>query len=476
MERSAAARWSATTSLPAPTTSSKPWCRALATAESELSRAARRRVRLRLPADCDGRSRTTISRSPPARSHLLDYERETWKLACEQLKIGHARPATPIAPSSLHFHCRRQPLACGGRRGLSRLAAPAILAPAGCIEIHPLAAARPRLESLPSYAAPSPRREIGRIGSSTQPAILPAHCRGSVVSATQAKQLIRVGHSPDPDDAFMFHALANDCIDTGNYQFTHELVDIETLNRRRSRASWNSPRVSIHAYAFLHDKYDPLLLRREHGRRLRPDGRSPRNRARSTISERRRSPSPARSPAAFLALRLCLDKDFDHVVVPFDEIIEVVEQGRVPRQEDRRRPDHPRRPAHLRPKQPEARSSTSASGGRNSPACRSRSAPTPSARTSARRRSQDVQRLLVREHRVRPRPPRSRPRARPAIRPRPRPQPGRQVRRHVRERLDARLRRPRPRRRDAVPGDGLRTRRPAEAHHAGVSFSSVHAI
>ncbi|MBL8851085.1 MAG: ABC transporter substrate-binding protein, partial [Planctomycetaceae bacterium] len=40
---------------------------------------------------------------------------------------------------------------------------------------------------------------------------------------------IRVGHSPDPDDAFMFHALANDCIDTGRYRFTHELQDIETL-------------------------------------------------------------------------------------------------------------------------------------------------------------------------------------------------------------------------------------------------------
>ncbi|MFN5076851.1 MAG: MqnA/MqnD/SBP family protein, partial [Planctomyces sp.] len=46
------------------------------------------------------------------------------------------------------------------------------------------------------------------------------------------KQLIRVGHSPDPDDAFMFHALANDAIDTGRYRFVHELQDIETLNRR----------------------------------------------------------------------------------------------------------------------------------------------------------------------------------------------------------------------------------------------------
>ncbi len=48
-----------------------------------------------------------------------------------------------------------------------------------------------------------------------------------------AKQLIRVGHSPDPDDAFMFYALANNQLDTGAYEFTHELVDIEALNRLR---------------------------------------------------------------------------------------------------------------------------------------------------------------------------------------------------------------------------------------------------
>ena len=50
-------------------------------------------------------------------------------------------------------------------------------------------------------------------------------------------QLIRVGHSPDPDDAFMFHALANRKIDTGDLVFTHELQDIESLNRRAFNAS-----------------------------------------------------------------------------------------------------------------------------------------------------------------------------------------------------------------------------------------------
>ena len=69
------------------------------------------------------------------------------------------------------------------------------------------------------------------------------------------KQLIRVGHSPDPDDAFMFYALANDKIDTGRYRFAHELVDIETLNRRAFAGELELTAVSLHAYAYLADKY-----------------------------------------------------------------------------------------------------------------------------------------------------------------------------------------------------------------------------
>jgi 1,4-dihydroxy-6-naphthoate synthase len=66
---------------------------------------------------------------------------------------------------------------------------------------------------------------------------------------------IRVGHSPDPDDAFMFHALANGKIDTGDLRFVHELQDIETLNRRALRGELEVTAVSIHAYAHLLDKY-----------------------------------------------------------------------------------------------------------------------------------------------------------------------------------------------------------------------------
>ena len=76
-----------------------------------------------------------------------------------------------------------------------------------------------------------------------------------IVRRIETRQLIRVGHSPDPDDAFMFHALTNDCVDTGRYMFTHELVDIETLNQRAFRSELELTALSIHAYAFLHDRY-----------------------------------------------------------------------------------------------------------------------------------------------------------------------------------------------------------------------------
>src|SRR3954454_24954233 len=69
------------------------------------------------------------------------------------------------------------------------------------------------------------------------------------------KQLITVGHSPDPDDAFMFYALAHDKLDTGNLTFRHELQDIETLNRRALRGELEVTAVSIHAYAQLVDRY-----------------------------------------------------------------------------------------------------------------------------------------------------------------------------------------------------------------------------
>src|ERR1700752_143614 len=70
-----------------------------------------------------------------------------------------------------------------------------------------------------------------------------------------SQRLITVGHSPDPDDAFMFYALAHDKLDTGDLRFRHELQDIETLNRRALRGELEVTAVSIHAYAYLLGKY-----------------------------------------------------------------------------------------------------------------------------------------------------------------------------------------------------------------------------
>ncbi|MCI0493285.1 MAG: ABC transporter substrate-binding protein [Planctomycetes bacterium] len=140
------------------------------------------------------------------------------------------------------------------------------------------------------------------------------------------KQLVRVGHSPDPDDAFMFHALANDKIDTGDYEFRHELVDIETLNRRAFQADLELTAVSIHAYAFLRDKYVLCSCGASMG-----DGYGPMVVSREPIAlDQLKGASvavPGKLTSAYLALRMCLDADFPSVEVPFDQIIPAVVAG-----------------------------------------------------------------------------------------------------------------------------------------------------
>lgn len=140
------------------------------------------------------------------------------------------------------------------------------------------------------------------------------------------KQVIRVGHSPDPDDAFMFYALANNKLDTGDYEFTHELVDIETLNRRAFKAELELTAVSLHAYAFLHDKYILCTCGASMG-----DGYGPMVVAKERMSlEQLRGKSiavPGKLTSAYLALRLYLGSDFKCVEVPFDQIIPTVVRG-----------------------------------------------------------------------------------------------------------------------------------------------------
>src|SRR6516225_8352518 len=68
-------------------------------------------------------------------------------------------------------------------------------------------------------------------------------------------QTLRLGHSPDPDDAFMFYALAKDLIDSGPYRFEHVLQDIQTLNQRAMKGELEITAISIHAYPYVADKY-----------------------------------------------------------------------------------------------------------------------------------------------------------------------------------------------------------------------------
>lgn len=140
------------------------------------------------------------------------------------------------------------------------------------------------------------------------------------------KTLIRVGHSPDPDDAFMFHALANNKIDTGPYQFTHELQDIETLNRRALNGELELTAVSLHGYAYVAEKYALCSCGASMG-----DDYGPMVVAREplTVGDLRELTIavPGTLTTAFLTLKLLLGNDFTPVVHPFDEILNVVAAG-----------------------------------------------------------------------------------------------------------------------------------------------------
>jgi 1,4-dihydroxy-6-naphthoate synthase len=139
------------------------------------------------------------------------------------------------------------------------------------------------------------------------------------------KRLIKVGHSPDPDDAFMFYALAHNKIDTGDLAFRHELQDIETLNRRALRGELEATAVSIHAYAFLLDRYALLPSGCSMGDRYGPMVVA-RNALRPEDLKHVKIAVPGTLTTAFLALRL-LAGDVSYEVVPFDEILGAVAAG-----------------------------------------------------------------------------------------------------------------------------------------------------
>ncbi len=142
-----------------------------------------------------------------------------------------------------------------------------------------------------------------------------------------APRIINVGHSPDPDDAFMFYALAHDKIDTGPLKFTHQLQDIETLNRRALKGELEVTAISIHAYAHLLDKYALLPSGCSMGDKYGPMVVAKQQFTLDQLKTKKIA-IPGTMTTAYLALRLCLDCDFQFEVVPFDEILAVVESGK----------------------------------------------------------------------------------------------------------------------------------------------------
>jgi 1,4-dihydroxy-6-naphthoate synthase len=141
-----------------------------------------------------------------------------------------------------------------------------------------------------------------------------------------------LGHSPDPDDAFMFYAMAENKIDLRGYRFEHRLEDIQTLNERALRGELHISAISIHAFAYVSDRYALLPCGASMG-----DGYGPMvvatdnanfdsDEAVRSFLRGRKIAIPGKMTSAYLALRLYLG-DFEHVVVPFDQIFDTVKSG-----------------------------------------------------------------------------------------------------------------------------------------------------
>jgi 1,4-dihydroxy-6-naphthoate synthase len=140
---------------------------------------------------------------------------------------------------------------------------------------------------------------------------------------------LTLGHSPDPDDAFMFYGLAKELIPTHGYKFQHILQDIQTLNERATRGELDISAISFHAYPFVSEQYALLPCGASMG-----DGYGPMLVAKQKLTRdqiaRSKIAVPGTMTSAFLALQLWLGKparDLDSVLVPFDRIFEAVRSG-----------------------------------------------------------------------------------------------------------------------------------------------------
>jgi 1,4-dihydroxy-6-naphthoate synthase len=187
-----------------------------------------------------------------------------------------------------------------------------------------------------------------------------------IISNTMSEILLRLGHSPDPDDAFMFYALARDQFSTKPYRFEHILQDIQTLNQRAMAGELEITAISIHAYPYVADKYALTSCGSSMGDKYGPIVVATRPMTLADLNGKTIA-IPGELTTAFLALQLCIGKgkaalrsadgkmgtwgdgetghpatanfplannncqlatSFSYVVVPFDQILQHVKEGK----------------------------------------------------------------------------------------------------------------------------------------------------
>lgn len=139
---------------------------------------------------------------------------------------------------------------------------------------------------------------------------------------------LTLGHSPDPDDAFMFYALAKDKMETRGYSFEHILQDIQKLNERAHDEELDITAVSIHAFAYLTDKYSLLASGASMGDNYGPMLVGSKAYTKEELKQCRIA-IPGKLTSAYLALQLylgCKGEDLNLIVVPFDEIFDALDK------------------------------------------------------------------------------------------------------------------------------------------------------
>jgi 1,4-dihydroxy-6-naphthoate synthase len=156
-------------------------------------------------------------------------------------------------------------------------------------------------------------------------------------TTTPSPQLLRLGHSPDPDDAFMFYGMAKDLVPTGRYRFEHILQDIQTLNMRARRGELEVSAISIHAYPYVADKYALMSCGSSMGDDYGPMVIAPKP-MRFEELKGKTIAIPGLLTTAFLALQLAIGKGkpvgesggaFQYTLVEFDQIPKQVMDGKV---------------------------------------------------------------------------------------------------------------------------------------------------